>query len=387
MTRIAQSIEVNVPVRIAYNEWTQFEEFPRFMEGVREVRQLDPAHLHWRAARNGAEVEWDSEITDQVPDHHIAWRDTSGPKNAGSIDFEPVQPDKTRVHLTIECNPSGAWSDGGPAAQAISQRVEQDLARFKKLLESRGSESGAWRGEIHDSHPVRPETAQASDATDSPLQKAVGQTEPERRDAAQSGARPTSDSHGGEPDHAQPRQADDSGMHAGRGFGTASRPAGPQWLPNLLQRWEEPRVMVKRMSEEMDQLFDRFIGRPMASRFGQTGVSGKWMPPMEVVQRENQLIICTDLPGVRIEDVQIEIDQDRLTIDGERRENRQQAQVPGYRRSERCYGRFHRTIPLPAGADADSARASMRDGVLEITMPMPASTERRGRRLDIQPPH
>ncbi|OGB27021.1 MAG: hypothetical protein A3I66_22325 [Burkholderiales bacterium RIFCSPLOWO2_02_FULL_57_36] len=363
MTRVAQSIEVNVPVRIAYNQWTQFEEFPRFMEGIQEVRQLDPAHLHWRASRNGVAVEWDSEITDQVPDRYIAWRDTSGPNNSGSIEFEPMQSDKTWVQMTIECDPAGAWSEGGQAAQAVSQRVEQDLARFKKLLESRGRESGAWRDEIRDSPPVRPQMPQASDATDSPMQKTVGQTEAERQDAGQSGA------------------------NASRDFGTASKSAGPQWLPNLLQGWEEPRVMVKKMSEEMDQLFERFIGRPMASRFGQTGASGKWMPPVEVVQRDNQLIICTDLPGVKIEDVQIEIDQDRLTIEGDRPEPRHQAQVPGYRRSERCYGRFHRMIPLPAGADADSAQASMCDGVLEITMPMPASTERRGRRIDIQPPH
>ena len=93
MARIEQSVEVNVPVRTAYNQWTQFEEFPRFMQWVREVRQLDDAHLHWRVDRNGEKVEWDSEITDQVPDQHIAWRDISGPMNSGSITFYPMQPD------------------------------------------------------------------------------------------------------------------------------------------------------------------------------------------------------------------------------------------------------------------------------------------------------
>lgn len=401
MTRIAQSIDVNVPVRTAYNQWTQFEEFPRFMEGVREVRQLDTAHLHWRAERNGKEMEWDSEITDQVADHHIAWRDTSGPKNAGSISFQAVEPDRTRVQMTIDWNAADASSDAGQAAPAIAARVEQDLARFKKLLESRGAESGAWRGEIYDSQDVLADMSESADAADNPMQKTIGQTAAEREEAAQSGPEQAGDDRAsalfdehtttaGHSDADRTQQHQSNGNTARndeRSFGAVPKSRSPQWLPNMLQRLEEPRVMVKKMSEEMDQLFERFIGRPMASRFGQVGGSGKWTPPVEIVQRDNQLVICTDLPGVKIEDVQIEIDEEKLTIEGERREQWHQAQVPGYRRSERCYGHFHRMIPLPAGANADAAQASMRDGVLEITMPMPASTERRGRRIDIQPPH
>jgi HSP20 family molecular chaperone IbpA/uncharacterized membrane protein len=400
MARIAQSIEVNVPVTTAYNQWTQFEEFPRFMQGVREVRQLDAAHLHWRVDRDGAELEWDSEITDQVPDHHIAWRDTSGPKNAGCITFQPVQPDKTRVYMTIDCDPA----DAEPAAQAISQRVEEDLARFKKMLESQGRESGAWRGEIHDSQAVRSKTEPESDASDNPMQKPVGQTDAEHEDAMQSGsnqdragAASAASGEGQASDTDQGRTQQQSADN--RGGGTAcgasdasgsSKSGRPQWLPNMLQGWEDPRVMVKKMSNEMDQLFERFIGRPMASRSGQGGTAGKWMPAVEVVQRDNQLMIFADLPGIKREDVQIEIDQDKLTIEGERRDEKQQAgqQVEGqeYRRSERTYGRFYRMIPLPSGLDPDSAQASMRDGVLEISIPVPTSTQRRGRRIDIRPP-
>jgi HSP20 family molecular chaperone IbpA len=404
MTRIAQSIEVNVPVSTAYNQWTQFEEFPRFMQDVREVRQLDAAHLHWRVNRNGMEMEWDSEITEQVPDHHIAWRDTSGPKNAGCITFQPMQPDKTRVYMTIDCDPTDASAEAGQAAQAISQRVEEDLARFKKLLESQGRESGAWRDEIHDSRTVRANMAPESDATDNPMQKPVGQTESERLDAAQSsadqhrtgGVSPASGARQGsgngtdndsEPGRAQQQSTGKGAANVGRGSGSSSKPGRPQWLPNMLQGWEDPRVMVKKMSEEMDQLFERFIGRPMSSRSGQGGSSGKWMPPVEVVQRDNQLIICADLPGIKREDVQIEINQDKLTIEGERRDDRQQAELQGYRRSERSYGHFYRMIPLPSGVDPDSAQASMHDGVLEITIPVPASAQRRGRRIEIQPPH
>lgn len=367
MTRIAQSIEVDVPVTTAYNQWTQFEEFPRFMQGVREVRQLDAAHLHWRVDRDGTEMEWDSEITDQVADHHIAWRDTSGPKNSGCITFQSVQPDKTRVYMTIDRDPGATSPQADQATQAISQRVEEDLARFKKLIESQGGESGAWRDEVHDGQSVRANVAPEFDASDNPMQKPVGQTDAERQDAGQSG----------------PQQ---NRTGARRDAGSSSKAGRPQWLPNMLQGWEDPRVMVKKMSEEMDQLFERFIGRPMSSRSGQGGTSGKWMPPVEVVQRDDQLVICADLPGIKREDVQIEIHQDKLTIEGERRDDRQQAEGQGYRRSERSYGAFYRMIPLPSGVDPDSAQALMHDGVLEITIPVPASAQRRGRRIDIQPP-
>src|SRR5438105_545404 len=104
MARIEQSIEVSAPLSTVYNQWTQFEQFPRFMQGIKEVRQLDDAHLHWRGERDGREVEWDSEITDQVPDRHIAWRDVSGPHNSGRVAFEP-EGDKTRVNITIDAEP------------------------------------------------------------------------------------------------------------------------------------------------------------------------------------------------------------------------------------------------------------------------------------------
>ena len=108
MERIEKSIEVNAPVRAVYNQWTQFEEFPRFMAGVKEVRQLDDTHLHWHAEIWGKDKEWDAEITEQVPDRVIAWRSTSGAPNAGTVRFEPVAPDRTRVRLTMEYQPEGA---------------------------------------------------------------------------------------------------------------------------------------------------------------------------------------------------------------------------------------------------------------------------------------
>ncbi len=157
MASIRQSVEVRVPLATAYNQWTQFEDFPRFMEGVREVRQLDDAHLHWRADRRGRSVEWDSEITEQVPDQRIVWRDIGGPGNHGSVRFQPLQQDVTRVDLELELAPQLPGIDQGQHEAELRRRIEQDLLRFKQLLEEQGDASGAWRGEIgSDSHGTPP---------------------------------------------------------------------------------------------------------------------------------------------------------------------------------------------------------------------------------------
>ena len=163
MPQIRHSIEVNVPLSAAYNQWTQFEDFPRFMQGVREVQQTDDAHIHWLADRHGQQVEWDSEITDQIPDQLIAWRDLDGPCNQGSIRFHPVKEDQTRIELTLDVSaPSGQ----APASQSVfihedetRERIGEDLHRFKQMIETQGQESGSWRGEIQGARTQRPAQA------------------------------------------------------------------------------------------------------------------------------------------------------------------------------------------------------------------------------------
>lgn len=145
---IEKSIDVAVPVSTAYNQWTQFELFPEFMEGVEEVRQLDDRHIHWRASVGGNEEEWDAEITAQIPDQRIAWRSISGKENAGVVTFHPVDPDTTRVTLQIVYEPEGVMENVGDALGVVDRRAEGDLERFKEMIESRGTETGAWRGEI-----------------------------------------------------------------------------------------------------------------------------------------------------------------------------------------------------------------------------------------------
>jgi uncharacterized membrane protein len=149
MASIEKSIDVNQPVRTVYNQWTQFEEFPRFMEGVEQVRQLDDKRLHWRAEIAGKTEEWDAEITNQIPDQQVAWRSTSGSENSGIIRFTPMGADKTRVTAVIGYDPEGIVETVGDKLGFVSRRVEGDLERFKTFIEERGAATGAWRGEIH----------------------------------------------------------------------------------------------------------------------------------------------------------------------------------------------------------------------------------------------
>jgi uncharacterized membrane protein len=148
MSSIEKSIEVNVPVRTAYNQWTQFEEFPKFMEGVQEVKQLDDTHLHWKAQIGGKEKHWNAVITEQRPDERIAWKSTDGARNAGVVTFHRLSDQKSKVMLQIDYEPEGAVENVGDTVGVVSMRVAGDLDRFKNYIESRGRETGAWRGEV-----------------------------------------------------------------------------------------------------------------------------------------------------------------------------------------------------------------------------------------------
>lgn len=142
------SIDVAVPVSTAYNQWTQFEEFPRFMASVQEVRQVDDTHLHWRAVVAGKEKEWDAEITEQVPDQRIAWRSTGGVRNSGLVTFEPIGANRTRVRLQMDYEPETAGEKVGAAIGGVKLTTRGNLQRFKELIERRGVETGAWRGTV-----------------------------------------------------------------------------------------------------------------------------------------------------------------------------------------------------------------------------------------------
>jgi uncharacterized membrane protein len=143
-----QSIQIDLPVRTVYNQWTQFEDFPHFMEGVERVTQLDDRRLHWVAEIAGTREEWDAEIVDQEPDRRISWRSTSGIANDGVVAFQPLGPDSTRVTLALDVDPQGLKEKAGEKLGFVSKQVEGDLKRFKEFIESRGVETGAWRGRV-----------------------------------------------------------------------------------------------------------------------------------------------------------------------------------------------------------------------------------------------
>ena len=153
MANIERSIDVGVPVRTAYDQWTQFEEFPSFMEGVEQIRQLDDTRLHWTTKIAGRTKEFEAVITEQTPDQRIAWTSEQGAEHAGVVTFHRLDEGKTRVMLQIDYEPEGLAEKAGDALGIVERRVKGDLERFKELIESRGpgGETGAWRGEVEQS--------------------------------------------------------------------------------------------------------------------------------------------------------------------------------------------------------------------------------------------
>jgi HSP20 family molecular chaperone IbpA/uncharacterized membrane protein len=487
MTRIEQSIEVNAPATTVYNQLTQFEDYPRFMEDIEEVRQLDDTHLHWRAKLNSHDMEWDAEITEQVPDQVIAWRNMGGPVRVEKVEVKPLDGEKSKLTMYMEYEEpqQQEQAQGSDMDIKIAEHAVHDLMRFKKFIESRRRETGAWRGEVQQGREVKPagngaqqpegqqdarqagaqqqsggqQDAQQA-AQQKPGEQAAGQPASQQQSGGQQDAQQATQQKPGEQAAGQPASQQQSGgqqdaqqaaqqkpgEQAAGQPASQQQPAGQQvavqqpteqqpsvqsaaaqqtgaqagrqpsgqmsaeqqqrlqgaeqdpmlaamtsmnpqsWLPNILHAWEEPFVIMRKMTEDMDQIFERFVGRPMYGakpRQGATMPAGAtWSPPLEVAQRDNQLLVRAELPGVKQEDVHVEIKNDRLVIEGDRHEE-QQRQGQEFRRTERNYGHFYRAIALPDGINPEQASASMRDGVLEVTVPV-QQTKHQGRQLDIR---
>ena len=149
-TKVEKSIQVDVPVRTAYDQWTQFEDFPHFMGGVKEVRQLTDQRLHWVAEIAGVRREWEAAVLEQVPDQKVAWAATSGATNAGAVRFQAAGPDSTIVYLELEYEPEGLVEQVGDKLGIVERQVRSDLERFKSLVESHGYASGSWRGSVNE---------------------------------------------------------------------------------------------------------------------------------------------------------------------------------------------------------------------------------------------
>jgi uncharacterized membrane protein len=143
-----KTIDVDMPVRTVYDQWTQFAEFPMFMEGVEQVTQIDDTRMHWVAEIAGARREWDAKIVQQEPDRLISWTSTEGATNAGTVSFQPLGPSSTRVTLELDFEPEGLVETIGDKLGFVGRRAQGDLERFKEFIEQRGIETGAWRGEV-----------------------------------------------------------------------------------------------------------------------------------------------------------------------------------------------------------------------------------------------
>ncbi|MDH2445153.1 SRPBCC family protein [Amnibacterium sp. CER49] len=150
MTTVEHRILVNVPVSVAYNQWTQFEDFPHFMNGIKKVTQLSDDRLQWVAQIGGVRREWEAKVLEQIPDRKVAWAATEGATNAGEVTFEDLGGGQTTVRLRLEYEPEGPVEKVGDKLNVVDNQTENDLARFKELVESEGYASGAWRGTIQD---------------------------------------------------------------------------------------------------------------------------------------------------------------------------------------------------------------------------------------------
>jgi uncharacterized membrane protein len=164
MSRFEEQITVDVPVRVAYDRWTHFEDFPSFMDGVERVEQLDDKTLRWTASVAGVSRTWIAEIVDQTPDTRIAWKSVDGAENAGAVLFEPAGSGQTSVTLRIDAEPDGVVETVGDALGFLQRRVKGDLERYKELVEQSGTGVDGWRGEIH-GDDVRPDPAEVATAT------------------------------------------------------------------------------------------------------------------------------------------------------------------------------------------------------------------------------
>jgi uncharacterized membrane protein len=154
MGGVTKSVDVAVPVRTAYNQWTQFEEFPRFMEGVSEVRQVSDTMTHWKTEIAGVKREFDAKITEQLPDERVAWTSTEGSRQSGVVTFHRLDADHTRVTAQMDFEPDGLVEKAGDMLGVIDRRVKGDLDRFKEFIEGRGgTETGAWRGSVDRPQP------------------------------------------------------------------------------------------------------------------------------------------------------------------------------------------------------------------------------------------
>lgn len=381
MASVEQSIEVNVSPGTAYALLTRFEQYPRFMQGVKEVRKLDDRRLRWHAHVAGIDREWDAEITQQVPEQCIAWRSLDGPRIEARIALQPTSGACTRVTLQRD--------QDGQATDDVRHGAEQDLVRFKQFIEKLGRDSGDWRGREQDgtaSHSAAAEraagtldplaggtglraTASVAEFPDGP-QQAFGADDADNVDNAATLAIGAGGSGG---------NGAASGNGGGSRAGGRARRSGPRlsltdMLPALFGRWQDPVTTMRRVSDSVEQAFT-VLAQASGVLRGQEDAGGAWSPRIETVQSPDRVLLFVEVPGVPRADITVDARPGRLQVSG----LRPQAVTVGedvQHCSEFRYGRFHRTLALPEDADTEAVSAELRNGVLQVTVlrrPRPAT--------------
>jgi HSP20 family molecular chaperone IbpA len=342
MGRIEQSVEVNGSVHAVYEYLNRVEEYANFLPEV-QVRRSGTQRMHWHVHSGAQETEWEMEITQQLPGQRLAWRNVDGPRYSGQAELESIGVARTRLKIVVESPPDAQFlAEQGNAQAALQSRIRRGLVNFKQHVERhqeyRPDEAVQTEGSVLRVAVVAPGAPQDAEL----IGKTIGQTAVERDESEHS-------------------------VSKGRGSGASAHASS---LPRFLD-WQQPFRLMRRVSHDMQQVFDSVVGRDIGApgRVPERSQARAWSPTVETAQREHKFIVCAELPGVKRNDVRVQVRHDRITIEGDRFPEPQHEPLE-QRRSERSYGHFYRVVSLPMGADLDAASASMHDGMLEISVPI-----------------
>lgn len=402
MARTRKSIELDAAPLTVYERLSRFEDYPSFVQDLRHVRRIDATHLQWQFDGEDARV-WETRLTHQIPARRLVWRGVAGTQLEASLELEPSDGARARTRLTLAIEIDErqmGLPHGDEARTRLEQRVQQDLERFKKHIEQ--YEPGgvqAARAAV-----LAPESTPGISRTDAEMiGKTVAQTVAEREESAHSlaGSRRRAESDPWQSMRDVMRESARDSIRESTWSATPSAAARSARrltpsMTDLWNLWQRPLHLARRMSHQVERAIDTMATAipsrraegvmPVASESPtvRDSVAGSttWSPTVETAQRTQHFVVCAEVPGVKREDIQVEIKHDRVTIEGDRHPEPQH-EVQEERRSERHYGHFCRTILLPPGAEPDGASAALHDGLLEVTVPL-TTRARPARRLDVR---
>ena len=149
MPNAIETVDVNVPVSVAYNQWTKCEEFPKFLSFVESITQVNDTLTEWKVKVGGVEREFEAQITEQHPDERVAWNSTGGQvDHGGVVTFHKLAENETRVTVQLDWQATGLMEKAGAALGVDNYAIKKDLANFKKFIEAKGTDDGGWRGDV-----------------------------------------------------------------------------------------------------------------------------------------------------------------------------------------------------------------------------------------------